>query len=111
MNLKSLRDISLVVTAGSNEAEVFGEQCFNGVFDKIAPSGGGGVQHLPESTAIMPLVQEDFQRHAPCREVADAIPSVGGIRLVLFASQTRGSLAKQLTIHHLDNGTAAMAAC
>ncbi len=57
MNLKPLRDISLVVTAGSNEAEVmFGEQHFNSIFNEIAPSGGCGVQHLPESTAIMPLV-------------------------------------------------------
>ena len=66
MNLKPLRNISLVVTTSPNKAEaMFGEQRFNGIFDEITPSSGCGVQHLPECTAIMPLVQEDFQRHAP----------------------------------------------
>jgi hypothetical protein len=67
MNLEPFCDIGMVVTASSNEAEVmFHEQRFNSIFDEIAPSGGCGVQHLPEGIAGMPLAQEDFKGYTPC---------------------------------------------
>ena len=57
MYLKALHNLSLVVTACSNEAEAMcGEQCFHSVFDQVAPPAGCSVQHLPEGTAIMSLV-------------------------------------------------------
>lgn len=95
MDLKSRRYISLIMTAGSDKADtMIGEKSLDRVFNEIAASAGCSVQHLAKGAAIVPLVQEDLQRDPIDREPADALPSIGGVGLVLFASQAGESIAK-----------------
>jgi hypothetical protein len=60
------------------------EQRFDGIFYQVTAQFGGSVKHLPESPAVVALVQEHTAGNSPCRVLLNALPRAFRVGLLLL---------------------------